>query len=85
MYSWAPVERSSSASSSVRPSGTYPPSGSWALVWSVTTSGSNPRASNSGKTSAAFPSRPIDTASPDSRASDVHRTASSSELVSRSR
>jgi hypothetical protein len=36
--------------------------GSWALVWSVTTSGRTPRRTSSGKTSAALPSRPTDRA-----------------------
>ena len=45
--------------------GTYPPSGSCALVWSVTTSAAPTRAaSSSGKTSAQLPTSPIETASP---------------------
>jgi hypothetical protein len=48
----------------VRPLGMYPFSGSWALVWSVTKSGRKPRATSSGYTSAALPTRPMETASP---------------------
>ena len=77
--------RSATASSSVRPEGTYPPNGSWALVWSVTMSTWTPRRSSSGNTSAAFPSNPMETASPATRESSTHLTASSMSAVSRSR
>src|SRR5207249_397439 len=64
MSAFGSVERKASASGTEGPRGTYPPSGSCALVWSVTTSGRIWRFISSGWTSAQFPTRPIDNGVP---------------------
>ena len=64
--------------------GTYPFSGSWAEVWSVTRSGTTPRFTSSGSTSAQLPTSPTERASPRSLASMTHPRASSRSSVDRS-
>ena len=62
MYSAGSEPRSSTASSSVIPFGTYPWSASWAEVWSVTMSGVQPRRTSSGSTSAQLATTATDSA-----------------------
>jgi len=68
------LTRRAAAASSEKPAGTYPFSGSWAEVWSVTMSISTPRRSSSGNTSAAFPSTPMESARPSRLASRARAT-----------
>ncbi len=63
-YSSGSRSRSSRASGSEISAGTYPPSGSWAEVWSVTRSKRSPAAAQAGSISAALPTRAMLTASP---------------------
>ncbi len=73
------------ASPGSTPLGTYPPSGSCAEVWSVTTSGRNPAASSSGSTSAALPSTPTETARRSRAALSTRSTASARSSARSSR
>ncbi len=76
--------RSSAMSSKATPIGRYI-SGSWADVWSVTTSISAPLRSSSGTTSAALPSTPMLSGLRWSRASYARRSASSRSAARTSR
>ena len=84
-YSAGALRRSAVARSTLSPAGMYPFSGSWADVWSVSASGTNPRRASSGSTSAQLPTRPTESGRAVRFASSHHPTASSKEAVERSR
>ena len=73
VYSAGSRSRSSRASARPMPPGTYPPSGSWAEVWSVTRSGCQPRRTSSGSTSAALAISAMLRASPAARQASTLR------------
>ncbi len=59
-YAAGSRSRRTAASSRLQPAGMYPSRRSCAEVWSVTTSGTTPRRTSSGSTSATFPTNPTE-------------------------